>query len=72
LLLHHLDGCQHLQPATSAQAFAELRQRWPEYTKGMPALKLSDRIDQAAIRRAVQVETELAAFLADIGYALGP
>jgi RloB-like protein len=72
LLLCHLNGCQHLQPATSPQALAELRQRWPDYTKGMPALKLTDWIDQAAIRRAAQVEAELAAFLADIGYALGP
>jgi hypothetical protein len=72
LLLRHLDGCQQLQPPTSPQALAELRQRWPEYVKGMPALRLADRIDDAAIRRALQVETELAGFLADIGYAHGP
>ena len=30
-----------------------------------------DKTD-AAIRRALQVETELAGFLADLGYALGP
>jgi hypothetical protein len=51
---------------------AELRQRWPEYVKGMPAFRLADRIDDAAIRRALQVETELAGFLADLGYAQGP
>jgi hypothetical protein len=71
LLLHHLEGCQQLQPATSQQALAELRQRWAEYVKGMPALKLADRIDDAAIRRALHVEADLAAFLADIGYSRG-
>jgi len=72
LLLRHLDGCQQLRPPTSPQALAELRQRWPEYVKGMPAFRLADRIDNAAIRRALQVETELAGFLADLGYAQGP
>ena len=72
LLLRHLDGCQQLRPPTSPQALAELRQRWPEYVKGMPAFRLADRIDDAAIRRALQVETELAGFLADLGYAQGP
>jgi len=72
LLLRHLDGCQQLQPPTSPQALVELRQRWPEYVKGMPALRLADRIDDAAIRRALQVERELAEFFADLGYAQGP
>jgi hypothetical protein len=72
LLLRHLEGCQQLQPPTSPQALATLRQHWPEYVKGMPALRLADRINDVAIRRALQVETELAGFLADLGYAHGP
>jgi hypothetical protein len=68
LLLRHLAGCQRLQPATSPLALVELRQRWPDYTKGMPALRLGDRIDDEAIQRVLQVEAELAGFLADIGY----
>ena len=71
LLLRHLEGCQQLQPPTSPQTLAELRQRWPEYGKGMPALRLADRIDAGAIQRALQVEIELAGFLADIGYTDG-
>jgi hypothetical protein len=72
LLLRHLDGCQQLRPPTSSHALTELRQRWPEYVKGMPALRLADRIDDSAIRRVFAVETELAAFLSELGYALAP
>lgn len=68
LLLRHLAGCQQLQPPTPAQALAELRQRWPDYAKGMPAIRLADQIDHAALQRVLQVEPELAAFLVDIGY----
>jgi hypothetical protein len=71
LLLRHLEGCAQLQPATSQQALAELRHRWPEYVKGMPALRLADQIDDGAIQRARAVEAELAGFLADIGYTHG-
>ena len=71
LLLRHLAGCQQLRPPTPAQALAELRQRWSEYVKGMPALRLADRIDHAAIQRALQIEPELASFLASIGYTAG-
>ena len=68
LLLRHLEGCQQLRPPTSPLALAELQQRWPEYVKGMPALRPSDRIDHAALQRVLEVEAELAAFLANIGY----
>jgi hypothetical protein len=68
LLLRHFEGCQQLQPPTPAQALAELRQRWPDYAKGMPAIRLADQIDHAALQRVLQVELELAAFLANIGY----
>lgn len=68
LLLRHLAGCQQLQPPTPAQALTELRQHWPDYAKGMPAIRLADQIDHAALQRVLQVEPELAAFLDDIGY----
>lgn len=71
LLLRHFEGCQQLQPPISAQALVELRQHWPEYAKGMSALRLAERIDHAAIQRALQVEAELAGFLLDIGYTVG-
>ncbi len=72
LLLRHLEGCQKLRPPTSVQALADLRQRWPDYVKGMPALRLADQIDHAAIERVLQVEAELAGFCASIGYTVGP
>jgi hypothetical protein len=53
------------------QALTELRRRWPEYVKGIPALRLADQIDDEAILRARAVEAELAGFLADIGYTDG-
>lgn len=68
LLLRHIDGCQQLQPPTSVQALTALRQRCPGYAKGMPALRLAEWINDAAIERARQVEAELNGFLADIGY----
>jgi len=34
----------------------------------MPAIRLADQIDHAALQRALPVELELAAFLANIGY----
>ncbi len=72
LLLRHLDGCQQLRPPSPAQAMAELRQRWPEYVKGMPAMRLADQIDHGAIARVQLVEAELADFLANIGYTEVP
>jgi hypothetical protein len=39
---------------------AELRQRWPQYVKGMPAMRLADQIDHGAIARVQLVEAELA------------
>jgi hypothetical protein len=69
LLLRHLEDCQQLLPPTSQQAFAELRRHWPEYVKGMPAIRLADRIDHEAILRALKVEAELAGFLSNIGYS---
>jgi hypothetical protein len=72
LLLRHLEGCQQLRPATSAHALAALRQHWPEYVKGMPALRLADQIGHGAIERVLQVEAEIAGFLVNIGYTDDP
>jgi hypothetical protein len=67
-LLRHLQGCKDQRPQTSALAMSALRHHWPEYTKGMPATRLADRIGDAEVRQAQAVEPELAAFLADIGF----
>jgi hypothetical protein len=56
----------------SRAGHGRLRQRWPEYVKGMPAMRLADQIDHGAIARVQLVEAELADFLANIGYTEVP
>jgi hypothetical protein len=67
-LLRHLQGCQMLRPMTSASAMDELRRRWPQYRKALPAMRLADRIDEDAVRRAAAVEGVLKDFLAEIDF----
>ena len=66
LLLKHLDGCERLQPPTSALALQQLQDYWPEYRKGMIANELRTRLDHAAVRRAASVLTKLREFLIEI------
>jgi hypothetical protein len=68
LLLRHLPGCRDYQPPTTPLALAELERHWPGYVKGLPALRLADRVDAAAVRQAAAVEPELADFLTAIGF----
>jgi hypothetical protein len=67
-LLRHLEGCHMLRPTTSERAMAELIRRWPQYRKALPAMRLADRIDEDAVRRAGAVETALKDFLAEIDF----
>jgi hypothetical protein len=46
----------------------QLVRRWPDYVKGLSAMRLALRIGDDDVRRAVQVEPELAAFLAELGF----
>ena len=66
LLLKHLVGCEQLRPATSALALQQLRDRWPEYCKGMTANELRTRLDHTAVERAASVLPELHEFLIEI------
>ena len=66
LLLKHLDGCEHLQPATSALALQQLQDRWPGYHKGMSANELRATLDLTAVARAATVLPELREFLTEI------
>ena len=66
LLLKHIDGCERLQPVTSALAVQQLRYRWPGYQKGMTAIALRARLDQSDAARAASVVPELHAFLVAI------
>jgi hypothetical protein len=68
LLLRHLEGCRDLRRPTSDLSLQELRRRWPDYDKGMPAGRLATRIGANELRRVLQVEHELAAF--PCGYRL--
>jgi hypothetical protein len=68
LLLRHLDGCRDLRPASAALAEQELTRRWPEYEKGMSAARLAARLGVRELRQALEVEHDLAAFLADLGF----
>ena len=45
----------------------QLRDRWPEYRKGMTPRELCRRLDLAAVERAAVAIPELRAFLDDIG-----
>jgi hypothetical protein len=67
LLLRHLDGCAQLRPPTTAVSAQQLGQRWPTYAKGMPAVRLAEKLDLAAVTRAAAVEPELAVVLQVIG-----
>jgi hypothetical protein len=68
LLLRHLDGCRDRRPATCDQAERELKQRWPDYQKGMAARQLALRIGAAQLCQAYEVEPTLAEFLLAIGW----
>jgi hypothetical protein len=68
VLLRHLDGCHALRPQTCAIAMTELRRRWPDYAKGLPAADLARRISRMEIERCAGVESELAAFLRAVGF----
>ena len=67
LLLRHLADCAALRPPTTPIAEAALRQRWPDYGKGMAAAQLARRLDVAAVRRAAAVEPTFAEFVSTIG-----
>ncbi|AJA10888.1 MULTISPECIES: RloB domain-containing protein [Sphingomonadales] len=66
-LLHHIDGCERLDPQSTAGALRELRRRWNDYQKGMSANRLAERLDLDAVHRAAAVEQDLAVFLTEIG-----
>lgn len=67
LLLRHLEGFAQHRPPTSAGAATLLAGVWPQYKKPMTKTLLSRRIGLTEVLRAAAVETELAAFLREIG-----
>ncbi|MEA2998982.1 MAG: hypothetical protein QOK17_815 [Sphingomonadales bacterium] len=67
VLLRHLEGCAQLRPPSTAIAGQQLVARWPGYQKAMPAVRLAERLDRAAVTRAATVEAELSVLLQEIG-----
>ena len=67
VLLRHFEGCHDLRPQTSRAALSELLRKWPDYRKGMPERRLSQRLDLEHVRRAAGVEGDLKNFLTRIG-----
>ncbi len=55
LLLMHFTGCEQLQPPTSVLARSQLLDLWPDYGKGMTAM----RLDGASVARAARVVSAL-------------
>lgn len=71
MLLRHLEHCSALRPPSTALAEAQIAQRWPGYEKPMDAVDLAQRLDLAAVHRAVAVEPDLGRLVAAIGLAEG-
>ncbi|WP_353447075.1 RloB domain-containing protein [Sphingomonas aerolata] len=67
VLLRHLQGCAQLRPPLTPDALVQLRQRWPEYGKPMPAARLATRVDTDALQRVRPVEPDLATLLDAVG-----
>ena len=67
-LLRHFEGLQTHEPATSQEAQTRLGGVWPDYEKGLSGQAISKRLDEAAVRRVMAVELELAGFLRRIGF----
>jgi hypothetical protein len=65
-LLRHLPGHRNDDPPAHRTEQA-LKAAWPDYRKGMPALRLAERIGPAEVLRAAVAHDGLADFLADIG-----
>lgn len=67
MLLRHLENCAQLRPPATPIAYHQLEARWPGYQKAMPAVRLAERLDRAAIAHAAAVEPDLAILLQEIG-----
>lgn len=66
LLLRHFPRCQALRPP-AGQSMRALLQKFPDYEKGMTALKLSEKISLNGIVAAAGVEPTLRTLLQKIG-----
>lgn len=67
VLLRHLEGCAQLRPPSTPVAGQQLAARWPGYEKAMPAARLAQRLDYAAIARVAPVEPGFAVLFQEIG-----
>lgn len=67
-LLRHLDGFRDNRPSLPRDAISLLQKAWPQYRKGMAAVRLNERVGYEEVLRAAEVEKELTKFLRDIGF----
>lgn len=65
-LLRHLPGHETDHPPAD-RAEQALKAVWPDYRKGMPALRLAERLGPEEVLRAAGAHDGLAKFLDDIG-----
>jgi hypothetical protein len=66
-LLRHLTGCQQHRPPTATIALEALRREWPNYRKPMSSREIAERVGDAGVRQACEVETDLREFLMELG-----
>lgn len=67
-LLRHFDGFRDNRPSLPRDALTLLHKVWPQYRKGMAAVRLGERVGCTEVQRAAEVEPELAEFLRAIGW----
>lgn len=67
LLLRHFEGCQKKRPQSSSAAKQSLQRKWPDYEKGMAALKLQAKFTYEDVLKVCGVEPSLRDFLILIG-----
>lgn len=67
LLLRHMPSCATLLPPDNVEALRVLRRHWPEYTKPMSSIALRHQLDVDSLRRAADVEPDLAQLLRCLG-----
>jgi len=66
-LLRHLTGCQQHRPPTATIALEALRREWPNYRKPMSSREIAERVGDAGVRQACEVETDVREFLMELG-----
>lgn len=70
-LLRHFLGCEHDQPATTAESISRLKQLWPDYKKNTSAHKIQQRLTIEGALSVAQNLPQFRDFLNIIGLLVG-